>query len=78
MGDTKGTGAHTVMTHGTPTLFPHNTHKNPCAHKHTHTNTHTYTHIQLMHMSLAGTCPSLLHVVIAFVTYNTLMNAHGL
>lgn len=67
VGDTKRTGAHTVMTHGTPTLFPHNIHMNAV---HIHSYSHTQTqHIQLMRMSLAGTGPSYLHVVCVCVLF---------
>lgn len=42
VGEAEGTGAHTVMTHGTPTLFPHKTYIIH-VHIHTQTNTHSYS-----------------------------------
>lgn len=64
MGDTKGTGAHTVVTHGTPTLFPHDAHINPVRTPAKHTS-----------LLLAGTHPNLFHVVSEFVVFFYHMNS---
>lgn len=49
VGDTKGTGVHTVMTHGTPTLFPHKAHMGCVQFIYIDIHMHTNT-AQLMHV----------------------------
>lgn len=49
VGDTKGTGVHTVMTHGTPTLFPHKAHMGYVQFIYIDIHIHTNT-AQLMHV----------------------------
>lgn len=53
VGDNKGAGAHTVMTHGTPTYL------------HTHIQAHVQNaiqHMQLIRVSVAGTIPGPWHM----------------